>query len=287
MKLGTFKYRERIFPGVVEGEEVYDLSQSFEQNKGLEDLRGFLAKEDALAKLENGKLSLLGSGIVYKLGKVRVMAPLLNPGKIICIGWNYLKHADEAGSKLPEEPVFFNKFATSIIGPDASIILPAVSKQVDYEAELAVVIGKRGKWITEEEAMEYVAGYTAFNDISARDLQFKDQWVKGKALDTFAPLGPFLVTKDEVPDPHNLRIRLLLNDQVMQDASTGIMIFKIPTLISFLSQLFTLEPGDIIATGTPEGVGFTRDPRVFLKPGDRLTVSIERVGELNNPVVGV
>jgi 2-keto-4-pentenoate hydratase/2-oxohepta-3-ene-1,7-dioic acid hydratase in catechol pathway len=134
--------------------------------------------------------------------------------------------------------------------------------------------------------MEYVAGYTAFNDISARDLQFKDQWVKGKALDTFAPLGPFLVTKDEVPDPHDLRIRLLLNEQVMQDASTGMMIFKIPTLISFLSQFFTLEPGDIIATGTPEGVGFTRDPQVFLKPDDRLTVSIERVGELSNPVVG-
>ncbi|HHU50989.1 MAG TPA: fumarylacetoacetate hydrolase family protein [Firmicutes bacterium] len=287
MILGTFQYRERIFPGVIEEEEVYDLSETAGQYpKSSADLRDFLAGEDALAKLKKGKASLLGSGIVYKLSKVRVMAPLLRPGKIICIGWNYSKHADEAGSELPEEPVFFNKFATSIIGPQAPIVLPAISKQVDYEAELAVVIGKRGKRIPEEAAMEYVAGYTAFNDISARDLQFRDQWVKGKALDTFAPLGPFLVTQEEVPDPHNLRIRLLLNGEVMQDASTGMMIFKIPTLISFLSQFFTLEPGDIIATGTPEGVGFTRDPQVLLKPGDRVTVSIERVGELSNPVVG-
>jgi 2-keto-4-pentenoate hydratase/2-oxohepta-3-ene-1,7-dioic acid hydratase in catechol pathway len=225
------------------------------------------------------------TGLSYPLQELRVLAPVLNPAKIICIGLNYLDHALESGAPVPEEPVIFTKFATAIIGPEAPIILPPVTKEVDYEAELAVVIGKKGKNVPEKEAMEYVAGYTVFNDVSARDLQFRDgQWTKGKTLDTFAPMGPYLVTADEVGDPHRLAIKLWLNDRLMQDSSTEKLIFKIPVLISFLSQLFTLEPGDIIATGTPPGVGFARKPPVYLKPGDTVRITIEKIGTLVNPV---
>ncbi|HYH04488.1 MAG TPA: fumarylacetoacetate hydrolase family protein, partial [Bacillota bacterium] len=181
----------------------------------------------------------------------------------------------------------FNKFATSVTGPGQPIVLPEISTQVDYEAELAVVIGKTGKAVSEDQAMELVAGYTVFNDVSARDLQFRDgQWVKGKALDTFAPTGPYLITADQIANPHQLAIRLWLNGQLMQSGNTGQLIFKIPALISYLSQFFTLEPGDIIATGTPPGVGFARKPPVFLKAGDEVVIEIDKVGRLCNPVTG-
>lgn len=222
---------------------------------------------------------------LFKPEEVQFCAPVPRPPKIICVGLNYRDHAAETNQPLPKTPVLFNKYARAVIGPQEPIVLPQVSEQVDYEAELVVVIGREGKHIPEELAMEYVAGYTILNDVSARDLQMESgQWMKGKTCDTFAPMGPWLVTKDEIPDPHGLKIGLRLNGQVMQAGHTGEMIFKIPRLISYLSHLFTLEVGDIIATGTPAGVGFTRQPPVFLRAGDVVEVEIEGIGVLTNPV---
>lgn len=287
MKLGTFKHNGRVFPGVAGDEEVYDLSPAGGGEKGFPDLKSLLATEGALEELTERHAWGEKPGRAYARKDLEVLTPVANPGKIICIGLNYLDHAEETGNKLPEEPLFFTKFATSLIGPEEPIVLPAVSREVDYEAELAVIIGKKGKCIPEDRALQYVAGYTVFNDVSARDLQFRDgQWTKGKALDTFAPAGPYLVTADEVGDPHGLAVKLWLNDRLMQDSSTEKLIFKIPVLISFLSHLFTLEPGDIIATGTPPGVGYTRKPPVFLQPGDKVRIAIEKIGVLVNPVIG-
>jgi len=222
---------------------------------------------------------------VQPLAECRLLAPVPFPGKIICVGLNYMDHAAESGSRVPEQPVLFSKYNNAIIGPGEAILLPSVSSQVDYEAELAVVIGKAGKNISKDEAMNHVFGYTLFNDISARDLQFIDQWMKGKTLDTFAPTGPWIVEAGDIADPHALGIRLRLNGKEMQSSSTAHMIFDIPTLISYISRLITLEPGDLIATGTPAGVGFVRKPPVFLRPGDEVEVEIEQIGVLRNRVV--
>jgi 2-keto-4-pentenoate hydratase/2-oxohepta-3-ene-1,7-dioic acid hydratase in catechol pathway len=213
-------------------------------------------------------------------------APVPRPGKIICIGLNYRDHAAESNLPLPEKPVVFSKFSTAVIAPGEPVVLPSTSKQVDYEAELAVVIGRRAKHVTAARAYDYVLGYTAFNDVSARDFQFGDgQWQRGKSCDTFAPMGQAIVTTEDIPDPHRLSIKLVLNGQVMQDSNTDQLIFGVPALIEFLSESMTLEPGDVIATGTPSGVGFARKPQVFLKPGDEMVVLIEGMGGLGNPVV--
>ena len=213
-------------------------------------------------------------------------APVPRPGKLICIGLNYRDHAAESNMAIPERPVMFSKFATAVIAPGEAVVLPASSKQVDYEAELAVIIGRRAKSVSANRALEYVLGYTAFNDVSARDFQFADgQWQRGKSCDTFAPMGPTIVTADVIPNPHKLSIKLRLNGQTMQDSNTDNLIFGIPQLISFLSETITLEPGDVIATGTPAGVGFARKPPVFLKDGDKMEVEIEGLGILNSPVV--
>jgi 2-keto-4-pentenoate hydratase/2-oxohepta-3-ene-1,7-dioic acid hydratase in catechol pathway len=217
----------------------------------------------------------------------RVLCPLPRPGKVLCIGLNYRDHAIEGGSPIPTEPVVFSKFATSVIGPDDVIRLPAASQQVDYEAELVVVIGKTAKHVSREKALEHVAGYTVGNDVSARDWQKGrpgGQWLLGKAPDTFAPLGPWLVTADEVGDPHQLQVQLRLNGQTMQNSSTKELIFGIDVLIAHITQLVTLEPGDVIYTGTPPGVGMARKPPVFLKPGDVVEVDIAHVGVLKNTV---
>ena len=214
------------------------------------------------------------------------LAPVPRPGKLICIGLNYRDHAAESNMPIPERPVVFSKFATAVLAPGEPVVLPTTSTQVDYEAELAVVIGRRAKNVSCSRALDYVLGYTCFNDISARDFQFADgQWQRGKSCDTFAPMGPTIVTADTVPDPHKLSIKLVLNGKTMQDSNTNQFIFGVPELIEFLSQTITLEPGDVIATGTPPGVGFARKPPVFLKPGDKMEVVIESVGWLNNPVV--
>ena len=212
-------------------------------------------------------------------------APVPRPGKLICIGLNYRDHAAESNMPIPESPVVFSKFSTAVIAPGEPVVLPATSAQVDYEAELAVVIGRRAKNVSADRAFDYVLGYTAFNDVSARDFQFADgQWQRGKSCDTFAPMGPTIVTTDIVRDPHKLSIKLILNGQTMQNSNTDQLIFGVPALIEFLSQTITLEPGDVIATGTPPGVGFARKPPVFLKPGDDMMVDIESVGKLGTPV---
>lgn len=219
---------------------------------------------------------------------VRLTAPIPKPRKVICVGLNYADHAAETGATPPPEPVIFNKFPTTIIGPEEAIHLPSDSREVDYEAELVVVIGRSGRRIPEQEAMRYVAGYMCGNDVSARDWQLKKpggQWLLGKSFDTFAPTGPYLVTKDEVENPHDLGIRLSLNGNVMQDSRTSQFLFSIPRLIAYVSRVCTLEPGDLIFTGTPGGVGFTRNPPVFLRAGDVVEVEIEGIGRLSNPVV--
>jgi 2-keto-4-pentenoate hydratase/2-oxohepta-3-ene-1,7-dioic acid hydratase in catechol pathway len=213
--------------------------------------------------------------------------PAVNPSKILAIGRNYFEHAAEGGSEPPPAPLVFNKLPNSLSAHGAPVVLPTVSGAVDYEAELAVVIGRRAKRVSEREALDYVFGYTPINDVTARDLQRGDgQWVRGKGLDTFAPLGPFITTRDEVADVHALKIEGRLNGEVMQSSNTSKMIFKVPYLVSYISQGITLEPGDVIATGTPEGVGFFRKPPVVLKAGDVFEVTIETLGTLRNEVVG-
>ena len=212
-------------------------------------------------------------------------APVPRPGKLICIGLNYRDHAAESNMPIPKEPVVFSKFSTAVIAPGEPVVLPPTSTQVDYEAELAVVIGRRAKGVSAARALDCVLGYTCFNDVSARDFQFADgQWQRGKSCDTFAPMGPTIVTTDAISDPHKLSIKLVLNGRTMQDSNTDQFIFGVPELIEFLSRTITLEPGDVIATGTPSGVGFARKPPVFLQPGDKMVVDIESVGSLSNPV---
>jgi len=220
-----------------------------------------------------------------EFAELRLAAPVPRPGKIVCIGLNYRNHAIESGMEIPKSPIIFSKYTSCAVASGEPIVLPCGSEQVDYEAELAVVIGRRAKRVSRDEAMDYVFGYTNFNDVSARDFQFADgQWHRGKSCDTFAPFGPVVVTKEEIPDPHNLRIRFRLNGETLQDSTTGELIFGVPELIEFLSRSITLEPGDIIATGTPPGVGFARKPPVFLKEGDVCEVEIEGLGVLSNPV---
>jgi 2-keto-4-pentenoate hydratase/2-oxohepta-3-ene-1,7-dioic acid hydratase in catechol pathway len=225
-------------------------------------------------------------GPLIPLADAQLLSPVPRPGKVICIGLNYRDHAAESKMPVPESPITFSKYVTSVTHPSSPVFLPRVSQKVDYEAELAVVIGRRAKHVARAEAFEYVLGYTNFNDVSARDFQFADgQWQRGKSCDTFAPIGPAIVTVDDVPDPHRLRIQLRLNGETMQDSTTAQLIFGVDQLISFLSETVTLEPGDIIATGTPPGVGFARKPPVFLKPGDLMEVEVEGLGVLSNPVL--
>jgi 2-keto-4-pentenoate hydratase/2-oxohepta-3-ene-1,7-dioic acid hydratase in catechol pathway len=231
----------------------------------------------------------LPRGIVrHNLEGAQVLPPVPDPHKIICIGLNYRDHAAESGVPAPPEPVLFSKYPTALIGHLAPIVLPRVSQEVDYEAELVVVIGRGGRHIPRERAFEHVGGYTVGHDVSARDWQLNKpgkQWMAGKTFDTFAPVGPALVTPDEISDPHNLGIRLRLNDQTMQNSNTGQLIFGVDELIAYLSQIFTLQAGDLIFTGTPPGVGMARKPPVWLKPADVVEVEIDHVGTLRNPVV--
>jgi 2-keto-4-pentenoate hydratase/2-oxohepta-3-ene-1,7-dioic acid hydratase in catechol pathway len=220
---------------------------------------------------------------------VKLLAPI-QPAAIFCIGLNYRKHAEESNAPIPQQPVLFMKSPGAVQNPGDNIELPQhlKSDEVDYECELAVVIGKRCKNVSKANALDYVLGYTCANDVSARDWQIKrggSQWCRGKTFDTFAPLGPCLVLKDEIPDPNTLRIQTTLNGKTMQDSNTSDMIFDIPTLIEFLSGSTTLLPGTVILTGTPQGVGAAMKPPVFLQPGDKVTIEIEKIGALTNPVV--
>ncbi len=245
--------------------------------------------------LELGDTGLQQAELAQRQGKSLggepppLLPPVVDPQKIVCVGLNYADHAAETGAKVGEEPVIFCKFPTTLRGHEQPIELPAVSTQVDYEAELVVVIGQRARNVSQAAAWQHVAGYCCGHDVSARDWQ-KDkpgrQWLLGKSFDSFAPLGPGLVTRDEIPEPGNLAIELRLNGQTMQQSSTSQLIFPIDFLISYLSQVCTLLPGDLIFTGTPPGVGMARKPPVFLQPGDTVEVEIEKLGLLRNPVIG-
>ncbi len=238
---------------------------------------------DGLARAS--KAAAIGQS--FEPSSVQLTAPVPDPEKVICIGLNYADHAAESGSEIPCEPVVFNKFPTAVRGPGQAIILPKLSEQVDYEAELVVVIGREGRHISRENAFAHVAGYTCGHDVSARDWQLKKpggQWLMGKTFDTFAPMGPELVTADEVDAPNSLDIRLRLNGQCMQNSNTRQLIFPIEHLVSYVSDVCTLKPGDVIFTGTPPGVGVAHKPPVFLKHGDVVEVEIEGIGVLRNPV---
>jgi 2-keto-4-pentenoate hydratase/2-oxohepta-3-ene-1,7-dioic acid hydratase in catechol pathway len=245
--------------------------------------------------LEDGRLETVEGDIAggfRKTGKPlppgKILAPI-QPAQIICIGLNYRRHAEETGKELPDYPVVFMKTLNALCHPGDPVLLPThqASKRVDYEVELAVVIGKAGKNIPEDEALDYVAGYTVANDVSARDWQKwggGGQWVQAKSFDTFCPLGPVLVTPDEIPDPQGLQLTTEVNGEILQDSNTADMIFSVAKLISFLSGSRTLVPGTLILTGTPEGVGVARDPMRFLEPGDEMKLTIDKIGSLSNPV---
>jgi 2-keto-4-pentenoate hydratase/2-oxohepta-3-ene-1,7-dioic acid hydratase in catechol pathway len=228
------------------------------------------------------------SAVKVAAAEAKLLPPVPDPHKIVCLGLNYRDHAAETGAAIPKEPVLFSKYATALIGAGDAIVLPPVSNEVDFEAELVIVVGKGGRHLRAETAPSHVFGYTVGHDVSARDWQLKKdqkQWMVGKTFDTFAPTGPYIVTADEVPDPQNLPIRLRLNGQTMQDSNTKQMIFAVDAVLAYLSQVFTLEPGDLIFTGTPPGVGIARKPPVYLKAGDVVEVEIEGLGLLRNPVV--
>jgi 2-keto-4-pentenoate hydratase/2-oxohepta-3-ene-1,7-dioic acid hydratase in catechol pathway len=323
MKVVTFERNRELRLGVVEGNRILDIKELSHLLKGrrmrnemkksdrLRSAAGFLSEvselpQDMISLLQNGrawlknlgklasitthlaleKKSWIPENLFLRLDSTRLRSPILQPPKIICVGRNYSEHARESGHAPPANPIFFSKPNSAICDPGRPIRLPSISQQVDYEAELAVVIGRRGYKIPVEKAHEYIAGYTLTNDVSARDMQEADgQWFRAKSCDTFAPLGPWIVTADEIDDAHHLRITLTLNGQVMQDSNTSNLIFKIPFLISYLSNSMTWEVGDILATGTPPGVGLHRTPPVFLKPGDTVSVSVQDVGTLKNTVV--
>jgi 2-keto-4-pentenoate hydratase/2-oxohepta-3-ene-1,7-dioic acid hydratase in catechol pathway len=281
LRFVTFQRESDTEPGVMAGGQVIGI-----RGAGFPSVAAVISGgAEALDRVERW-LQRPPSSELPDMTQIRLMAPIPRPPKIICIGLNYRDHAAESKMAIPEVPTVFAKFPTAVTGPGHPIVLPRNSAKPDYEAEFAVVIGKRGRHIPEDRWREHVFGYTMINDVSARDFQMAtSQWMIGKTFDTFAPFGPAVVTADEVPDPHCLAISLTLNGELMQNSNTRNLIFQVPRLIAFLSSVFTLEPGDIIATGTPAGVGFARKPPRWLKPGDEVTVRVEGLGELTNPVV--
>ena len=291
MKLVSFSIDKDARPrwgALLEGGRVLDLGAACVAN-GLAAPTDYLAYfdlEGPYLPLARAKAAIwaVDASLVRTPGSYRLLSPVPRPGKVACIGLNYRDHAKEQGVEPPKTPIVFSKFPTCIAAPETPIRLGTAQK-VDWEAELAVVIGRRAKGVKKEKAYDYVLGYACFNDVSARDFQFADgQWQRGKSCDTHGPFGPYVLTADEVKDPHALRIALRVNGQTMQDSSTSQMIFGVPELVEWTSENITLEPGDLIATGTPPGVGFARKPSVYLKAGDVVEVEIEGLGVLRNPV---
>ncbi|MEJ6980849.1 fumarylacetoacetate hydrolase family protein [Pedobacter sp. P351] len=280
MKLFRFGELNKEKPGLIIDGVYYDLSAFGE------DFNEAFFESDGLSRLENylemnqGKLQEIPSGS-------RIGSPVARPSKIVCIGLNYADHALETGAPIPPEPVLFMKSTTALVGPFDNIVIPKNSVKTDWEVELAFVIGKKASYVEESEAMDYVAGYCLHNDVSERAFQLERNgtWDKGKGCDTFAPIGPFMATKDEIADPDNLRLWLNVNGEKMQDGNTKTFIFKIPFLVSYLSQFMTLLPGDIISTGTPAGVGLGFKPPVYLKPGDIVELGIDGLGTSTQKVV--
>jgi 2,4-diketo-3-deoxy-L-fuconate hydrolase len=259
------------------------------------DMLSFLRMGEAAIKIARDVLDFMqkrpalpvGVQVAHLFETAKILAPIPRPGKILCSGINYRGHMEEnPGAKLPTEPFFFSKLPSAVIAPGEPIVLPKLSKQVDYEVEFAVVIGKRMKQTPRDQVMDCVAGYTILHDVSARDVQFKDNQITlGKNFDTFCPLGPCIVTKDELPNPGNVPLRSFLNGKVMQDGTTADWVFSLPELLGRLSNIMTLEPGDVVSTGTPAGVGVFRRPQVFLNPGDTVRLEIDGIGALENPVI--
>lgn len=272
MKLLRFGEPGQEKPGVRIQNDYFDVSafgedfgENFFATNGLKRLEDWLKKNPDLPKIDQS---------------VRLGAPFTRPSKIICVGLNYSDHAKETGAKIPTEPIIFFKSTTALVGPNDNLIIPRNSTKTDWEVELAVVIGKKASYVEKHEAMEYVAGYCVHNDYSEREFQLErnGQWVKGKSCDTFAPMGPYLVTKDEVEDVGNLRLVLTVNGKVFQDGNTKNMVFDVPYLVSYISQFMTLLPGDVISTGTPAGVGLGFNPPIYIKPGDIIELTIEGLG---------
>lgn len=276
--------------GVLAGDTVIDLQQAgAAEGITLPNTTVDLLADDAWQEKTELVVDLVDSGsdAVLDRDAVTLDAPVTNPKKIVCVGLNYVEHAEESDEETPDSPVLFSKFPTAITGPGSDVTWdPDLTEEVDFEAEMAAVVGKRTRKVERWEAASHVAGYTVANDVSARDLQFADdQWVRGKTLDTFCPLGPELVTTDEVGDPHALDIWTEVNGERLQDSNTEHMVFDVYDLVSFCSQAFTLNPGDVILTGTPPGVGAFREPPVYLDDSDEVTVGVEGLGELTNQCV--
>jgi 2-keto-4-pentenoate hydratase/2-oxohepta-3-ene-1,7-dioic acid hydratase in catechol pathway len=279
VRLARFRDRGATRIGIIDGTHIAPIDDGSSNALGrTASMRAVIESDAPLRFTEPG----------VALDDVTLEAPIDDPRKIVAIGLNYMDHATEGGVALPAEPLVFAKFTSSIVGPQREIRWPAgLTSAVDYEAELAVVIGRPASRVSLSQALDHVFGYTCLNDVSARDIQFSDgQWVRAKSIDTFCPMGPWVVTADEIPDPQALRITCVVSGETMQSATTADMYFSVAELISRLSHSFTLETGDVIATGTPPGVGWFREPRRLLDAGDIVTIQIEGIGELTNPVAG-
>jgi 2-keto-4-pentenoate hydratase/2-oxohepta-3-ene-1,7-dioic acid hydratase in catechol pathway len=281
MRLITYRRDATVAPALLKEDHVFPLTQL-----GYQDSLDFIAAGPKRWADVNLQLEETGPNLLAPLSSVTLDAPLLRPSKILCIGLNYRDHAAESKMEPPKFPTVFAKYPLTLIGHDQSIVLPRASKQPDYEAEFAVVIGKAGRNIPEAQWEDYVFGYTIFHDVSARDVQLAtSQWTLGKNFPTFGPMGPWIISKDEVPDPHQLDISLSINGETLQSSNTRELIFKLPYLISYISTMMPLAPGDIISTGTPAGVGMGRTPQRWLRPGDDVVIKISGIGSLRNPVI--
>jgi 2-keto-4-pentenoate hydratase/2-oxohepta-3-ene-1,7-dioic acid hydratase in catechol pathway len=280
MRFVTFQHDHSPQCGVLSGDAIFGLKDA-----GFSTLLEVIEGGSEAQRRIGAWLEKVPSGAALPLSEAKLLAPLPRPPKLICVGLNYRDHAKECGAELPKVPAIFSKFTTCIIGPGDDIVLPRNSAEPDYEAEFAVVIGKGGRHIPQDRWLEHVFGYTSFNDVSARDVQMAtSQWLMGKTFDTFGPMGPAVVTADEIADPHALDIQMVINDEVLQSSNTSEMVFRIPYLIEFISSVFTLEPGDVISTGTPAGVGEAKTPPRWLRPGDDVVVRISGLPELRNGV---
>ncbi len=307
MKLINFTTQGHTRVGAIVGDKVIDLNYAYQaqlKTEGkyrYEEIAHAFVPGTADELYQGGKESLqlaqnaidfiLGNPdsfdkkVIYNKNEVKVEAPVQKPGKIICVGHNYREHILEMGRELPSNPVIFAKFANTILGPEDDIPFYPISEQLDYEAEFTFVIGKQARNVSEEEALDYVAGYTITNDVTYRDIQRRTiQWLQGKTIDGTAPMGPYLVTSDELQDPSGLDVVLKVNGEIRQKTNTANLVFDVKKLVSFLSGLMTLEPGDVVLTGTPGGVGFAMDPQQFLKDGDVVTIEIDQIGTLENTV---
>jgi 2-keto-4-pentenoate hydratase/2-oxohepta-3-ene-1,7-dioic acid hydratase in catechol pathway len=283
MRLVSFVWKEKNSVGLLSAaqDQIFPLDAF-----GFADALSFLAAGEQAWSRAASEAKAASTEKLIPLADTRLLAPLLRPGKILCVGLNYRDHAIESKMELPKVPAVFTKFPNAIVGHGANVIIPRMTQQADYEAEMAVVIGKKARRVEAKDWQEYVFGYTILNDVSARDVQLStSQWSLGKSFDTFAPIGPAIVGKDEIGDPHVLDIKLSIDGEVLQHSNTRELIFKVPDLIAYLSSIITLEPGDLISTGTPAGVGLGRTPQRWLKAGETMTIAVEQIGTLTNPIV--